>query len=65
MVDEYNRPLYGDPFGVLGDQDGQVGRLFLVGSSSDHELIASLDSRAMILRRNCGDSSNQKLKVRS
>jgi len=24
MVDEFNRPLYGDPFGVLGDQDGQV-----------------------------------------
>lgn len=25
MVDEYNRPLYGDPFGVLGDQDGSSG----------------------------------------
>jgi len=23
MVDEFNRPLYGDPFGVLGE-DGQV-----------------------------------------
>jgi hypothetical protein len=29
MVDEYNRPLYGDPFGVLGDQDGLVSVLKL------------------------------------
>lgn len=27
MVDEYNRPLYGDPFGVLGDQTEQVSTL--------------------------------------
>lgn len=40
MVDEYNRPLYGDPFGVLGE-DAQTS-----GDDVEKELWGQMDPEA-------------------